>query len=196
MTDKETITVYDNQAEAYAKLVANEADKTLLKFIEILKPNNFVLDLGCGPANASATMREHGLKADPVDASAEMVRMANETYDIAARQASFADISSTDTYDAIWASFSLLHADRADLPAILATLHKALKSGGYFHLTMKLGEGEARDKFGRFYTYYSQEELSNHLANAGFTIDSIETGEVMGMAGKVEPWIMLLTQKG
>jgi len=118
-----------------------------------------------------------------------------QTYDIGARQASFSDINSEDLYDGVWASFSLLHATRADFPQILDALQKALKTNGWFHLTMKLGSGEKRDKLGRFYTYYSEDELSNYLTTAGFSIDSIATGEAMSLAGVMEPWIIILSQK-
>ena len=195
MSDKETISVYDNKAEDYAALTQDAPDETLLAFIQMLAPNSFVLDLGCGPADASATMRSHGLEVDPVDASAEMVRLANERYDIGARQATFSEINSTDTYEAIWASFSLLHVPAEDLPKILAALNVALKKEGWFHLTMKLGEGATRDNLGRFYSYYSQEELSKHLRTAGFSIEAVKTGEALSLAGVVEPWIMFTSQK-
>ena len=199
--DQETIFVYDNQAESYAKLSKDAPQKTLLNFINRLDQNAYVLDLGCGPADASATMRSHGLRVDPVDASIEMVRLANKSYDINARQATFTEIDSMDLYDAVWASFSLLHAPRTEFPDILRSLYLALKTStttsnvGWLHLAMKLGKGDARDKLGRFYTYYSQEELSDYLTNAGFTIDSFKTGEAMSLAGEVEPWIMFLCQK-
>ena len=193
--DPETIAVYDNQAEDYAALAKDAPDETLLAFIKRFKAKDYILDLGCGPADASATMRSHGLTVDPIDASIEMVRLANERYDIGARQASFSDIHSTDTYNGIWASFSLLHATTEDFPKILAALNTALKSGGWFHLAMKLGESSARDKLGRFYSYYSHEELSDYLTTAGFTIKTVQTGEAMSLAGKLEPWIMLLCFK-
>ncbi len=193
--DQETIAVYDNQAEDYAALTKDTANETLLAFIQRLAPKSYVLDLGCGPADASATMRRHGLEVDPVDASAEMVRLANERYDIGARQAAFSEINSADTYDGVWASFSLLHAPAEDLPKILAALNVALKPEGWFHLTMKLGKGATRDKLGRFYSYYSQEELATHLTMAAFDIKAVQTGEALSLAGVVEPWIMFTSQK-
>ncbi len=193
--DQETIAVYDNQAEDYAALTKDTANETLLAFIQRLAPKSYVLDLGCGPADASATMRCHGLEVDPVDASAEMVRLANERYDIGARQAAFSEINSADTYDGVWASFSLLHAPAEDLPTILAALNVALKPEGWFHLTMKLGKGATRDKLGRFYSYYSQEELATHLTTAAFDIKAVQTGEALSLAGVVEPWIMFTSQR-
>jgi len=192
MADLETISVYNAQVESYVEVVDSEqVDPQLLKFIDRLQSGALVLDLGCGPALSSVTMRERGLRVDPTDASEEMVKWANEKFDIGARQALFADIDEEDHYDGVWASFSLLHASAEDFPNILQALHTAMKVDGVFHLVMKLGNGAARDKIGRLYSYYSEAELSDHLRDAGFKVDTIEQGEVVGLAGYPEPWIAL-----
>jgi len=192
MADRDTIAAYDAAIEEYTKLTRKaQPDPALLRFIALIKPGGTVLDLGCGPADASATMRDKGLLVDPVDASAEMVRVANETHDIGARQAVFDDINAVDAYDGVWASFSLLHAARADFGRHVEAVYRALRSGGWFFMGMKLGTGEKRDRLGRQYAYYSKEELVDHLITAGFTIEESETGQALGLAGDVEPWIAL-----
>lgn len=196
MTDDETIAAYDNQVEAYADLTRpTSPDPQLVAFIAQVKPGGHILDLGCGPANAAAVMRDHGFEIDAVDASPEMVRLANETYSIGARLAAFDDIDEIGAYDGIWANFSLLHAPAEDFSRHLAALYRALKPVGRFHIGMKLGTGSARDKLGRHYSYYSQPELSDLLNSAGFIIDEASTGEIMGLAGDIEPWIALRARK-
>lgn len=192
MTDKKTIDVYNAQVDSYAKLINDlPEDKILLDFISRLKPNAYVLDLGCGPAVSSATMREHSIKVDPVDASEEMIKLANKTFNIDARVALFEDIDSDDAYDGIWANFSLLHAARENFPSILKALHRSLKPQGLFHLGMKLGSGAKRDNIDRFYTYYSEKELKKILRATDFRILHIEYGEDLGLAGNVESWIAI-----
>jgi SAM-dependent methyltransferase len=192
MTDKETIEVYNNRAEEYAKcFTSDQPDAALQRFIKGVSKGGHVLDLGCGPATASAHMRSAGLTPDPVDASPEMVAHANAAYDINARVCMFDDIDVVDIYDGIWANFSLLHADRADLPRYLTALHTALKPGGFFHIGMKLGTGTARDKLGRFYTFVTEDELLGLLTHAGFTHSFTERGEGKGLSGTVEPWIIM-----
>ncbi|MDA4848803.1 class I SAM-dependent DNA methyltransferase [Hoeflea poritis] len=192
MADRRTIAAYDLRIGDYVRLTKRtRPHATLMHFIACLPSNGFVLDLGCGPANASAVMREHGLRVDAVDASAEMVQLANATHDISARQATFDELDAVDAYDGVWANFSLLHASPADFPRHLKALHRALVPDGVFHIGMKLGGGEARDRLDRYYAYYSQDELSDHLEHAGFRIDRIVTGEDPGLAGDVEPWIAM-----
>lgn len=192
MTDLETIAVYDKQIDSYVNLVKRESvDPTLLKFIKRIRPGGYVLDLGCGPATASSIMHEAGLRVDPVDASSEMVQLANSNYNIGARKAYFNEIDSVNIYDGIWANFSLLHAKANDFPKILIALQQAMKPGGIFHLGMKTGTGAARDRLGRFYTYYSQDELGACVSAAGFQVVQIESGEGRGLAGDMEPWVTL-----
>ena len=64
-----------------------------------------------------------------------------------------------------------------------------------FHIGMKLGTGSVRDRLGRHYSYYSQSELTEHLNKAGFVVDDASTGKDMGLAGDVEPWIVLRAHK-
>jgi predicted TPR repeat methyltransferase len=192
MADQKTIDAYNGQVDTYLKMVGElKVDPILLRFIDRLRVNDYVLDLGCGPALASAVMRDKGLRVDPVDAAEAMVQLANDKFNIGARQAQFNDIDAVNTYHGVWANFSLLHAQTQDLAAILSALHIALKPQGLLHLGMKLGEGSKRDKYGRYYTYYSQAELELYLNDAGFDLVHAELGEARGMAGDMEPWIAL-----
>lgn len=196
MQDDETIQVYNERVEDYIKVVEDIKPRpVLVDFMSYFSPGDYILDLGCGPADASAHMIAAGLKVDAVDASSEMVRVAKENHGVEARLATFEDISEVDTYNGVWASFSLLHAPQKDFPRYLKNLHTALKPNGYFHLGMKLGEGEARDSIGRMYSYYSQEELETHLEQAGFKIIEVKLGEGKGLAGDISPWAHFLSQR-
>lgn len=196
MSDAETIAVYDEQVEKYAKCVnTNEPNSWLKDFVKLIPEKGYILDLGCGPANASAFMRDAGLRVDPVDASAEMVKRANETYDIGARQALFDEISAENKYNGIWANFSLLHAPREKFPKHLLAMSKALKPEGIFHIGLKLGSGSNRDHLGRFYTFYEEVELLGLLADAGFEKISSTKGKDRGLAGTIDPWITILSRK-
>lgn len=196
MSDEETIGVYDAKANEYAKCVEqSEPDPTLLAFLAKVKEGGRILDLGCGVANASAVMRDEGFQVDAVDASASMVALANKTHDIGAVQQRFDALKADGIYDGVWANFSLLHTSKADFPGHLSQVKTALKPDGIFHIGMKLGEGEIRDSIGRFYSYYSFEELSGYLEAAGFTVLDHALGEGMGLSGEVSPWATILSKR-
>ena len=56
-------------------------------------------------------------------------------------------------------------------------------------IAMKLGRGEARDGIGRFYCYYTAEDLAAHLARAGFTVTGRAFGSGPGLDGSVSDWV-------
>lgn len=196
MSDRETISAYDEQAGVYANCFKRQKlAPALLAFMKQVIPGGLVLDLGCGPAQTSAELRDQGFAVDPVDASREMVRLANETYDIGARIANFDQIEAITHYDGVWANFSLLHASKEAFPRHLLAIYQSLKPGGSFHIGMKRGAGTRRDRFGRIYSYYSIDELTGLLTHAGFEIGDHTLGEEAGMAGNVEPWVIVLSKK-
>lgn len=192
--DRDTIRVYDERAAEYASVTAQHVNSPFLQaFTAALPPAARVLDLGCGPGLFAAEMARAGLRVDASDASAEMVALAARHRDVSVSLATFDELSATDTYDGIWANFSLLHARRADLPRHLAAIHRALRPGGQFHLALKTGTGEGRDLLGRFYTYYTPEELTALLHDAGFTVTKITPGRDKGLDGTESDWVSVAT---
>ena len=191
--DATTIAVYDAKTEEYRTLGASTSERKVeIRFAQSLPKGGMVLDYGCGPGCTAAYFAQQGLITHAFDASEEMVKLASAYAGVTAWQAGFDAFSAKDTYDGIWASFSLLHAERRDTPALLDKIHKAMKTGGKFYIAMKLGQGEARDALGRFYTYYEETELRNLLCSAGFRWQSHRTGEDVGLDGKMSKLISVL----
>lgn len=190
--DRRTIDAYEANAAAYAKRFrVARLTRPLKAFIDALPNGARVLDLGCGPGDASAHMREAGIHPDPVDASPAMVALANHRHRIGACLGAFDDVDAVAAYDGVWANFSLLHAPRADLPRHLAAIRRALKPGGLFHIAMKTGSGEVRDRLGRSYTYVTRQELAALLDATGFTIIAAANGRERGLAGTLDPFVIL-----
>lgn len=196
MPDARTIAFYDTAAERYATLTDRGTPGALLKsFMALLPAHARVLDLGCGPARASVHLRDAGFHPDPVDASQGMVTLANNAHDIDARLLTFDELDAVAAYDGVWANFSLLHAPAADLPGHLRAIATALRPRGVFHIAMKVGEGEARDKIDRKYTYVTPAGLQNMLQDAGFTVLAIDEGREVGCAGTDDPYVAMRARK-
>jgi len=156
-----------------------------------VRPGGRVLDLGCGPGHHAAAMAQAGLDVLAVDGSTEMVALAAALPGVTAWHALFDDIPQFGPVDGIWASFSLLHAPRADFPRHLAALRALCPTGAPFVLGMKLGTGEETDHLGRFYSYYTEHELNDLLTAAGFTPKSALHGAGKGLAGTVDNFIVI-----
>ncbi|MEM1129724.1 MAG: class I SAM-dependent methyltransferase [Pseudomonadota bacterium] len=190
--DSQTLAVYDAKAREYGdKFVDAGTDNGLLRFIASLRPGARVLDLGCGVGHSAARMRDDGLEVVALDASAGMAAEAERRYGLDVIVSDFDALPDLGRFDGVWASFSLLHAPRADLPRHLQAIHAALSPGGQFMIGMKVGHGTGRDPLGRIYTYVGADELQALLTKAGFTIDRLYTGADEGLDGRVAPWIVL-----
>ena len=192
MSDPETIRLYSTKAQEYANLTASAPSDLLLStFIAQLPKNGHVLDLGCGPGLMALSMAEAGLHVTALDAVAEMVALIPEHTHITPLHGDFGTPFGTDTFDGIWANFSLLHAPRDALPRHLSALHTALKPKGLFHIGMKLGDNTKRDTIGRLYTYVTQDELTQILSDAGFNLTAHHLGCDKGLDGTYADWIVL-----
>ncbi|SFK13794.1 class I SAM-dependent methyltransferase [Celeribacter neptunius] len=176
---EETISIYDARADAEA-------------FAATLPKGARILDLGCGPGQYAAWFADQGFDVSAWDASASMIALAGQHPGVTARQARFDELNAEAGYDGIWANFSLLHLPKEALPDVLARIHRALKPAGHFHIAMKLGRGAGPDKIGRYYSYYSEEELRDLLAGTGFTISNLRHFSGKGLDGTAGAYITLL----
>lgn len=191
MSDAETLKVYAEKVDDYAKLVTRgKPDRDLADFIAGVPAGGRVLDLGCGPGNSAAMMMDAGLVAEATDASPEMVELAVEA-GVKAWVATFDQLAAVSVYDGVWANFSLLHARKSDMPANLGRIAAALTAGGFLHLGLKTGEGEKRDKIGRFYAYYTEDELRGLLDDEGFEVTYVRHGRAPGLAGTDDPFMIV-----
>lgn len=193
--DPGTITAYGRAAQDYADGFAhkNEPDQSqdMAAFLCHVPAGGRILDWGCGPGHWAAAFRDLGYAVDATDATPEMAVLALDRFGITVRTEPFEALDAAQAYDGIWANFSLLHAPRADLPLHLRRIHTALRPGGGLHLGMKLGTGEGRDRLDRFYTYYTEDELIEHVETAGLTVVRPQCRQGRGLAGTVEPFAIL-----
>ena len=196
MADQHTLAAYAANTEKYREVVSEAGgNPTLTSFLAQLSPRSDILDFGCGVGDSAAAMQAAGHVVTCLDASPEMAAMAHELFGLEVEIKSFDEIEFEADFDAVWASFSLLHVPKSDLPDILARLTAALRTGGRLYIGLKTGHGEERDQFGRFYAYYEEKELVQHVRAAGLTPISITHDKIIGMSGAVEPCLHLTSQK-
>lgn len=167
--DPETLRFYDANAAEYAAWSGPASPQEhLRKFISLLPPGGAALDLGCGSGWAAAAMRDAGLETTAMDASRRLAAEARAQHGIEVETAEFASLADVARFDGVWASFSLLHAPREAMPGHLARIRRALKPGGLVYVGMKGGQGDMRDRHGRFYALYEAGELLRLIGEAGF----------------------------
>ena len=118
-----------------------------------------------------------------------MIQLVPKHKRIRSYQATFDTFSDNRIFDGIWASFSLLHAEKKDFPRLLSRIKRSIKPNGLFSIGLKLGVGEKRDELGRRYTYVSQNELDQLLTNSGFIVFNHILGEDIGLDGVLSKWV-------
>src|SRR5690606_28455233 len=95
---------------------------------------------------------------------------------------------------------SLLHVSKQAMPGVLANLHRILKPGSIFYVSMKRGVGEelkADDRYGgveKFWNFYSEDELADLLVGHGFQILKRETHQ-KSTSYQTHPWLSVICKK-
>ncbi|MEO1775799.1 MAG: class I SAM-dependent methyltransferase [Pseudomonadota bacterium] len=189
--DDGTIAFYDQNAEAYAAAASTGHGLEHLEiFAADLPPQARVVDLGAGEGWAAGILAAQGHDVLAFDASEALLALAAQRPGVRTALGTFETMETHPAlepgFDGVWASFSLLHAPRAALPGHLDTIGRLLLPGGRFFLGLKQGQGEARDRLGRLYSYFMPDEIIEALSTAGFDILQATSADGEGMAGNAE----------
>ncbi len=166
-----TIRTYDARNEPAA---AFDMGSEIGRFTALLPTRGRVLDLGCGTAWAAAQLRERGFRAVGLDLSFGRLSraLANATAPVIMGDQRWLPVA-TASLDGVWASASLLHLPKADMPVALAEVRRVLRPGGALFVSLKAGDGEAWTTRGggpRFFAYYRAAELDGLLAAADLRV--------------------------
>ena len=196
MADTQTMQAYAQNIDAYKALVEDTPENPHLdRFLALLADEADTLDLGCGVGHASAVMRDRGFVITCMDASPDMIDAAQQLHGLTVLQRNFTDLDARDAFDGIWASYSLLHAPKSEMPGNLQRIYTALRAGGTCYIGLKLGDSEERDAVGRFYAYYTEQALAELLRAAGFDILDCRIDESRGMLGKMDKGLHFMLRK-
>lgn len=101
-----------------------------------------------------------GFNVTPTDGSPGLAREAEKRLGRPVSILYFEDIDERDTYIGVWANACLLHVPADRLGDVLARVHAALRPGGRFYASYKMGEGGERDSLDCYYNFPSCETLT------------------------------------
>ena len=194
--DSETLDYYTDNADAYAqRALQHVGEAPLAEFASRVPNGGAILDLGCGSGWAAAHFRNAGFAVTAIDGSQGLADAAAARHGLTVTVATFESLDADAEYDGIWASFCLLHDSRDAMPRHLFRLHRALRPGGHLYIGLKEGTGQNRDRFGRMYTYFGQDEMTANLLAAGFMDPEITAFQSPGMAGVEEPCLHIFARR-
>jgi SAM-dependent methyltransferase len=179
--DPDTLAFYDREAKSYAARAKPAHNKRLEAYLGQLPKGAKILELGCGGGQDSEAMIRLGFDVTPTDGSPGLAAEAEKRLGRPVKILRFADLDEQLAYDGVWASACLLHVPADRLGDVLAKIHAALRHGGRFYASYKMGEGDggSRDNLGRYYNFPSREKLAATYQQAG-TWTSVATEEAPG----------------
>lgn len=129
-----------------------------------------LLEIGGGPGHFAAWFAAQGLDVVMTDLSPEMVRLARAK-GLDARVMDFLSLDFPPaSFDAVFALNCLLHVPSADLPRVLAAIHRVLRPGGLFFYGVYGGyafEGlwpDDQHEPKRHFVFYADDELRRRAA--------------------------------
>lgn len=195
MSDPDTLAFYDREASEYVKQFVKGSDRFLDDFLDRLDPGAQVLELGCGGGRDAQRMLERGFVVDMTDGSQGMAAEARQRTGQAVRLLRFDELEAVEAYDAVWAHASLHHQPLAGLGAVLARVQRALRPFGWFFANYKLGQGDARDAFGRLYNFAPRQVLLDLYTDSGWLLEDAHDYRDGGLDKVMRDWIAITARK-
>ncbi|MEU5002401.1 class I SAM-dependent methyltransferase [Streptomyces sp. NPDC021622] len=190
-----TADAYDAMALIYAEFARNSLDAlpldraVLTAFADIVRSADAgpVAELGCGPGQTTAYLRDLGLDVFGVDLSPVMIDLARAAY-----QDLRFEVGSMDALDladgglgGIVSWYSVIHTPPQELPPYFAEFRRVLAPGGHLLLGFFESEGEPVTPFDhKVATAYRWpiDELAGLAGTAGF----VEIGRMLREPGEGE----------
>lgn len=179
MNENQTIHFYNEHAEEFCKGTLNaDMSRCHEMFLGRMRPGGHVLDAGCGSGRDSKAFLERGYQVTAFDASEEICRFATKFLGKEVSCRRFEDVTEENCYDGIWASASLLHVAKKDLPEVMGRLKRALKERGILYASFKYGETE-RMRGERSFSDFTEEQVRQLFQESGFEVlEFALTGDV------------------
>lgn len=155
----ESYAYYNNHAQSFYDGTVNaDMGELRRRFLQELKPEAYVLDLGCGSGRDGRAFLRAGYYVTLMDPSQKMCEMAETLTGQPCFCITAQEMIWENEFDGIWACASLLHVGIKDTHMVYEKIEKALRPGGVLFVSYKYGQGE-KIRGDRFFHYMDEEAL-------------------------------------
>jgi SAM-dependent methyltransferase len=159
---------YEKNAKRFIEeTLDKEMDVQYALFEKYIRKPSLILDAGCGSGRDSLYFKKQGYQVTAFDSSEQMCDFAATLLEQEVLHLSFEALAFENSFDAIWASASLLHISKKEMPGILQRLATALKDQGTVYASFKYGKDEFI-KEERFFNAYTEESFTAILQETPF----------------------------
>ena len=157
-----TIQYYNTHAEEYfektSRVDMTEAYSRFLKYVPV---GSRIMDLGCGSGRDVARFRDHGYDAYGLDASEEMVRLAQKKLGIPVEVGNIETWMADEPFNGIWCCASLLHLSDEQLMQFFTHLNNNLADQGAVFISVKQGIETGGDELDRYQVNFTEDKISD-----------------------------------
>ena len=168
-----TLKYYENNAERFIQDTLDKEMQTQYDVFERhLQKDAHILDAGCGSGRDSLYFKSRGYQLTAFDASQKMCTFASNLLGQEVLKLRFEDMQFENSFDAIWASASLLHVSKEEMPSVLKKLALALRQEGLLYASFK-HEDKEFIKEDRFFNSYTKESFSRLVNSSSFQIKEL-----------------------
>jgi SAM-dependent methyltransferase len=192
-----SIDYYEREADEYIHRTLH-VDMTPIyaRFLARLPAGGFILDAGCGSGRDARAFLDRGYHVAAFDASPRMASHATSLTKMDVPSMTFADIRWKNRFDGIWCCASLLHVPTNEFEQVARKLLRALKPGGVWYLSFKLGTGQ-QTRGERLFVDHNEQSLRGALGSlaAVTEIETWVTADRRPGRGQSEAWINALAVK-
>lgn len=187
---------YIDNAEQFCNETVNlDLSPLYARFTRWLPPGGHILDAGCGSGRDALAFTRLGFQVTAFDASPALAACASHLLGQPVTTLRFQEMNYEQAFDGIWACASLLHVPREELATVTRQFIAALKPGGIWYMSFKLGDAD-QIRHGRLFNDQSESSLREHLSQfPELTIlDLWQTSDLRAWL-QTKQWINCLVRK-
>jgi len=158
-----TLAWYEQHAAEYCERTLHaDMSSPIARFLDGLKPDGLILDLGCGSGRDTRRFLDLGYRVDAWDGSPAIARHASASLGRAVSARTAQSLEEVEQYDGIWACSSLLHLSRTEFVDVARKIRSALRPSGRFYASLKCGADDAVVG-GRYFCFWTAEQVVSTL---------------------------------
>lgn len=197
-TNSKTIESYNGHVQEYIDGTPQEVSGVVKEWLDKsltgLPLDAHILEFGSAFGRDAVYLQDKGYTVECTDATPSFVELLQQK-GFNARQLNAITDDLPQGLDLVLANAVLLHFTREETAQVLRKVHTSLSDGGRFAFTLKEGDGDTWSdaKLGvpRFFCYWTEEQISQYLADAGFNNVDV-TGDA---ETKNATWLQVIASK-
>lgn len=200
-----TIESYNHCADTFVQIYMDLGlfEKYFREISDLLRKGSTILDMGCGPGNVARFLinQNKGYQIVGVDLSAVMLQYAKQY--VPGGKFILADLRNIvfqQTFDAVIASFCIIHLGENETSDFLRKTFDMLGTGGYLYLSFMYGGIPAFEKTSfseqeMFFYYHAPEEITKVLEKTGYRVISTYRHDYQRTANQTIQDIVMIARK-